>query len=186
MDRMQMNSFLTLSISYFCRPMNTMNFRVGQEILKCSMSKITLLQNSFVVTEDLSLTAEFVEMSYHLNILASAGASYISPNSGYFGSLQTVGVGTSAAEGYTFLQWQDPYDILSNPYSTETDANISRIAYVDDAYVSALFEPTQYEIGVDINITSQQGGQINREDIQYYQHFQTYDLSALTKWRIYI
>ena len=134
--------------------------------------------NSITVREDLTLTAQFTEMSYRLNIFASEGASYISPSSGEFGSLQTVTLTTSPTEGYTFLQWQDPYDILTSPYSTETDANISKIAYVDDAYVSALFEPTRYEIGLDINITSQQGGQINREDIQYYQHFQTYELNA--------
>jgi len=139
----------------------------------------TSLYNSLLIKENVSLTAHFSESSYWLNIFASAGHSSLSPSSGYFGALQVIEISTIGADGYTFLQWQDPYNILTNPYAKITDANISKLAYAQDGSVTAIFEPTRYSAGIDINVTAQQGGRIEKDDIDEYQHFQTYDFHAI-------
>ena len=135
-------------------------------------------QTTFIPTADVNFTAIFSELSYKLNIESTQGYSFLS-TSGSFPALSIVPVEVEVAEGFVFDYWLDPMGILADPYSLQTEANISRIYPYMEASISAVLRVNEYN-ATDINITASPGGSISWETDEFggFTHFKSYELNA--------
>ena len=139
-------------------------------------------QNSYytklTVEADLNLTAIFSERSYQLNVLGSAGYESLSPESGQFAASSMVDIEAVPRDGYQFDAWVDPYNLLTNPSSAQTEANMSKLLFSSSASVTALFSLVDYNTS-QIVISSDGNGSVSlSSDAGKYSHFTSYDLNA--------
>ena len=149
--------------------------------------QLNSLLNHFEVKGDITLLGVFEPLNYKLNILASPsnGYSALNPPSGYYYPHFLLPVSTTTAEGYEFLYWQDPHNLLVDPFSQSTEANMSGAAFLNEPSITALFRPLKYEKNLDINITAGLGGSVELDSIDFFEHFQSYDINATPRNRLF-
>ena len=135
-------------------------------------------ETTFIPSGNMSLTANFTELEYQLDVQSTQGYISLYPPSGRYPATSIIEVGVVPKEGFEFDYWQDPMGILSNPNSAITDANISKM---DDTgtSITAFLRLLDYE-AEDINITSAFGGNIflGTNDSGGFEHFKSYSLIA--------
>jgi hypothetical protein len=135
-------------------------------------------ETTFIPSGNMSLTANFTELEYQLDVQSTQGYISLYPPSGRYSATSIIEVGVVAKEGFEFDYWQDPMGILSNPNSAITDANISKMDYTGTS-ITAFLRLLDYE-AEDINITSAFGGNIflGTNDSGGFEHFKSYSLIA--------
>ena len=135
---------------------------------------------SFSPEANATFHAEFDIIENYLFINAGVGAESVYPSSNMFLAIdENMPVQAFPKEGYKFSYWSDPFGILSELYSAETEANISKIDV--PAEITANFELLEYQLNEDINITHSDGGHsvIQSGENGQFQHFGQYSINAV-------
>ena len=128
---------------------------------------------NLILSNDAVFEGHFSLTTYQLEVLMGPGGQSVSPGTGQQSSIALVPVTAQPIDGYEFTKWEDPYGILINPNSPNTDANMSRAS--GDVSITAKFSTQTH----DIIIIEGEGGNAQVSPSQGpWDHFGVYDVNA--------
>ena len=125
--------------------------------LSDSLDRLTSSSESTTVLEvngSASFTANFLQITYLLEVENSTGGKSVSPSTQSHSVLTKIEVNATAMSGYDFTKWDDPFNVLDNNRIANTIADLSRSS--ENSKITALFEKKTYP--VEVNSTN--GGNV--------------------------
>ena len=113
-----------------------------------------LSSTGMALLDHANLVANFNEIFYNLDVSMGNGGQSVSPSSGLYSAANPILVSAIAATGHDFHKWNDPSGVLTDPYSAQTDANLSLVS--GDVMLIANFKKKNFQI----NLTENTGGNV--------------------------
>ena len=91
--------------------------------------------------------ANFTEIFGLLEMSMSIGGGTVSPGSGSYSNANLIAVNAIPLPGYDFYRWNDPSDVLLNPFFAQTDANLSMTS--GTVFLEAIFRKKTFQITIN-------------------------------------
>ena len=91
--------------------------------------------------------ANFTEIFGLLEMSMSIGGGTVSPGSGSYSTANLIAVNAIPLPGYDFYRWNDPSDVLLNPFFAQTDANLSMTS--STIFLEAIFRKKTFQVTIN-------------------------------------